>query len=740
MESNVKDRWSLAKTKNLCFRCLKQNHRGYECRSNDRCSVEGCKSTHHFHLHFDKEPSETSNEGRSATNAAFGAAGRSSNAPASVLLRTVPVWVSSDGGRRIKVNAFLDDGSDTSYMRSDVAVALGIKAPENNLALSTLTDTKVIVKSKAVSIEVSSVEGGTKRKMTVWTMNELCSGMPIPDWSRHQERWEHLKGLPFHKVPGRKTVDILMGSDHPELALALEERVGEPGEPVARKTPQGWTCIGRVPEYSNRLVREDKETSKVRIVLDSKAKFEGACLNDAMLTGPKLQRDILEVLLRFRETPVALVGDIKEMFPQVVLEEKDRRYHRLLRRDLETDREPDVYEATRLVFGDRASPFLAQFVMQRHAEELRDEYKLAAPVVLERIYMDAILDSEDTVRDAIKAREQLVKLLGRAGFQIRKWCSNRAQVLEGIPIEERASGVNLDECELPSVKTLGVQWDANTDEFSFAVDQDATSFEFTKRDGGAPYVISAKMALQEAWLESLDWDEGFLERLNATLEDASKLAYAAVTYVRFENEDGLVEVSFVAAKAKVAPIRAISIPRLELMAAGLGLKLAECVSRILDIPLSQHTFWSDSMDVIYWIHGQSRRYKPFVANRVSTFHEKTSPQQWRHVPGKENSADGATRGLNIEELNREHRWFRGPDFLEEGESEWPKKRSDSIQQSEEAEIETNKMSAVYSSRQKRIEQLLDPEKYSSWMRLLRVTAYVMRFIAKLKKKRKKNSE
>ena len=105
----------------------------------------------------------------------------------------------------------------------------------------------------------------------------------------------------------------------------------------------------------------------VRIVFDSAARCKGTSFNDKMLTGPKLQQDVLKILLRFRCKPVALVADIKEMFSQVVLAEKDRKYHRLLWRDPDITKPVDVYEAVRLTFGDRASPYLAQFVVRSHA-------------------------------------------------------------------------------------------------------------------------------------------------------------------------------------------------------------------------------------------------------------------------------------------------------------------------------------------------------------------------------------
>ncbi|KAK3755685.1 hypothetical protein QZH41_008942, partial [Actinostola sp. cb2023] len=611
-QATTPDRWRIAKQKRLCYRCLGRGHDGRNCQSKGHCNVNGCQGTHHFHLHYEKLRVQPSQDEKATTaSATTNAAAANLRPPGAVLLRTVPVTLIGGRGQRIKVNAFLDDGSDTSYLRSDVATALGLHAKEDQLRLSTLTDSDVKLRSKSVEFEIESLDGKTKREVRAWTMSEICQGMPIPDWNRHKNEWNHLKGIPFLRVPGRKTIDILIGSDYPELALALEERIGRLGEPVARRTPLGWTCVGRVADVDERrttahartffsqdvmqcnideqlrrmwdidslgvcptdnellspderlatnkaiesrrkiddryeiaipwkedvptlpdnrkqaesrllsletslkkkpqiaerykevmdanikkgyiqkvepheedtkpswylphfpVVREDKQTTKVRIVYDSAAKYEGICLNDVMLTGPKLQRDILEVLLSFRQRPVALVADIKEMFCQVLLAEKDRRYHRLLWRDLDDARPPDVYEA-------------------------------APPVVLENMYMDDVLHSAETEAEAIKTREQLTELLSRAGFEIRRWCSNKANVLKDVPEEDRVSGVNIEESELPN---------------------------------------------------------------------ASQAAYAAVTYIRYEQIDGNTEISFVAAKAKVTPIKAISIPRLELMATVMGVRL-----------------------------------------------------------------------------------------------------------------------------------------------------------------------
>ena len=125
-----------------------------------------------------------------------------------------------------------------------------------------------------------------------------------------------------------------------------------------RKVEPGEVDVGAswyLPHFP--VVREDKKTTKVRIVYDSAARYGGISLNDTMLPGPKLQQEISDVLLRFRKNPVALVADTTEMFSQVVMEKQDRLYHRFLWRGLDLTRPPEVYEAMRLLFGDRASQY-----------------------------------------------------------------------------------------------------------------------------------------------------------------------------------------------------------------------------------------------------------------------------------------------------------------------------------------------------------------------------------------------
>ena len=136
------------------------------------------------------------------------------------------------------------------------------------------------------------------------------------------------------------------------------------------------------------VVRMDRTTTKVRIVFDCSAKTDGVSLNDIICAGPKLQRDLFDVLVRFRRNPVALVCDIQEMYLQIEIEEADRPYFRFLWRDREVSREPDVYEFSRVVFGKNSAPIESQFVARENARRHQKEFPQAAETIMNSTYMD----------------------------------------------------------------------------------------------------------------------------------------------------------------------------------------------------------------------------------------------------------------------------------------------------------------------------------------------------------------
>ena len=489
---------------------------------------------------------------------------------------------------------------------------------------------------------------------------------------------------------------------------------------------------------------------------------------------------MFDVLLRFRRYPVAIACDISEMYLRVRLHPKDRSYHRFLWRDLDLDKSPCVYEFTRLVFGVNASPFLAQYVSQFHAQLFQQSHQRAAETILKSTYMDDSMDSVTDEDEGIKLYKELSDLWKRAGMFTHKWLSNSSTVLKEIPQQDRVKELELDRNNLIVAKTLGVLWTATEDVFTFNFTTVEQELRFTKRSFLkkiamlfdplgflGPFIIRAKILMQEIWIEGLGWDDTLPDEMNKkiktwfdelkdlgkvkvprtlqgrgivksiflhTFVDASESAYGAVVYVRTEYDDKVL-ISLAAAKTRVSPLKAVSIPRLELMGAHLGSTLAHSVGKVLSITKQQMIFWTDSMDVLWWIRGYSRVYKPFVANRVGDIQSCSDPEQWRYVPTGNNPADYLTRGLRANELGEKKNWWTGPEYLRSPEEKWPvnkgcKPSGFVVKEIRKKYAGCNDGTSLVISNLScdKTEWRLDPKRYSSWTRLLRVFSWVNRFI------------
>ena len=358
-----------------------------------------------------------------------------------------------------------------------------------------------------------------------------------------------------------------------------------------------------LPHFS--VVILDKSTTKVRIVFDCSAKCDGVSLNDEIHAGPKLQQDLFDVLLRFRRDPEAVACDIKEMYMQISIEEQDRPYFRMLWRDLNENRDPEVYEFSRIVFGKNSAPMEAQFVVQENARKHQELFPLAAETVLKSTYMDDSLDSAENDDQGIRLYHELKDLWAKANMQARKWVSNSSKVMAEIPEQDQAREMTISEGSTPTTKTLGLSWNSKDDVFTVPMTS-PRRLQITKRNVLrkiatvfdplgfiSPFVVSAKMLLQELWSRGYGWDDEIqdelatkivtwfnqLESLSTidiprclrfalpvkkkeivTFVDASKTAYGAVSYLRTEYEDNQVSCRLIATKSKVAPLNPTTIP------------------------------------------------------------------------------------------------------------------------------------------------------------------------------------
>ncbi len=272
-------------------------------------------------------------------------------------------------------------------------------------------------------------------------------------------------------------------------------------------------------------------------------------------------------------------------------------------------------------------------------------------------------------------------------------------------------------------------------------------------------MVKVKILLQRLWEAGVDWDEPVPPLIQETWErwrlelpslsrklisrcyfpkdariasiqlhgfsDASESAYAGVVYLRMADTDKNVHVSLVMAKTKVAPLKRLTIPRLELCGANLLANLLHHVQRVLSIPSADVFAWTDSTIVLSWLSGSTRRFKTFVGNRVSNIVDLVPPNHWRHVAGAENPADSASRGMLPSELLDHNLWWDGPRWLRQPKSYWPcqPKLDKTPVPSEEKEIET---SLIAFTSVPPFLPILD--RFSSFVRLTRVTAWVFRFI------------
>lgn len=205
--------------------------------------------------------------------------------------------------------------------------------------------------------------------------------------------------------------------------------------------------------------------------------------------------------------------------------------------------------------------------------------------------------------------------------------------------------------------------------------------------------------------------------------DASERAYAAVTYLRVVRSNGAVEVHLVATKSKMAPLKQVTLPRLELCAAALLARLVVYVKRILDIKTAP-VLWSDSTVALGWIRGHPSVWKTYVANRISEIQTILPDVVWRHTPGRDNPADCASGGLSPRELVDHPLWWRGPAWLREGSlpGTCPREAEDGL----ELPDHRTRVHAVFVPRHEIAEEEI-LGRFSSLSRLLRVTAWCLRW-------------
>ena len=212
--------------------------------------------------------------------------------------------------------------------------------------------------------------------------------------------------------------------------------------------------------------------------------------------------------------------------------------------------------------------------------------------------------------------------------------------------------------------------------------------------------------------------------------DASQTGYGAVIYMRSVSVTGEIHCSFIVARSRVAPIKPVTIPRMELVAAVVGVELTTFLKRELDLKLNNTIFWTDSTSVLQYIKSSSKRFKTFVANRIATIQAGSSPLQWKNVGTAHNPADIASRGISPSCLASCTSWLKGPDFLWKDEDAWPVipigLPSTTPVDPELLKVHQVNCTNTFDTASDKVTLYRLLTHYSSWSRLRRAVAYLLR--------------
>ena len=517
-----------------------------------------------------------------------------------------------------------------------------------------------------------------------------------------------------------------------------------------------------------------KKPQKLRVVFDGSPTLHGQSLNNNLLHGPDLTNSLIGVLCRFRKEDIALMCDIEAMFHQFRVSPHHRDFLRFLWwPNGELSEEPAEFRMTAHLFGATSSPACANFALKKIADDFQEEcgYE-AAQFVRGNFYVDDGLTSVPTEEDCIALVQKTQQLCQKGALRLHKFTSNSRRVIQTIQQADRATTVRdmdlTSDC-LPMERALGVEWCAEVDTFRFQIN---LGNKGTTRRGIlstvcsifdplgliAPVTLVGKQILQELCRQGLDWDDPIPEPLEMKYQqwvsdlthlgeitinrcykpqdfgpvvtaelhnfsDASLVGYGQCSYLRLLNAKGKVQCSLVLGKARVTPLKAVTIPRLELTAAVLSTRIATLLANELQFDNLKQFYWTDSKVVLSYIQNEEKRFHVYVANRISEIRERSEVDQWNHVPTDLNPADSASRGLTTCEL-KQSTWLTGPEFLWEPQISYPSNETATLKLGEDdPEVKQARSLATQCSFAEN--PVLDYlRNLSSWKKMCRLVAYL----------------
>lgn len=555
------------------------------------------------------------------------------------------------------------------------------------------------------------------------------------------------------------------------------EKLGHMSE-ISMKTSsdiQSKPPIYYIPHHC--VEKPESTTTKLRVVFDAACKTAtGLSLNNVLKVGPTIQEDLFSILIRFRKHSVVLVGDLSKMYRQILISEDERDLQRILWRNSPSE-EVRHFQLNTVTYGTASASFLATRCLLQIANDVAENSRAESDIIRSDFYVDDLLTGDANVDSLRQLKLSICDILLSYGFELRKLQSNDARVLgdadRGVHDHSKYS-ISNDLC----VKTLGVSWLPGVDMFEYDSQNPVLDHKITKRSILSfiakmydpygilgPIGIRSKLIIQKLWQLRIDWDDDIPKDLASEwielkheisqvgqmriprhalvkepriiemhgFSDASERAYGCCIFLRSIDADGHIESHLLCAKSRVSPLKVLSLPRLELLGALLLSRLfAKCVEA-LKLNISQTFLWTDSTIVLCWIGNEPKAWKTFVANRVAEIQQHTRVNDWYYISSNENPADIISRGSSLKGLVNSQLWLHGPQFLLKP-SQWPKRSNISYFTKLNSPVPEIRALVIVQDANVHFDIF---EKFSSLNRLIRVTAYCLRFIANCSVNREK---
>lgn len=469
--------------------------------------------------------------------------------------------------------------------------------------------------------------------------------------------------------------------------------------------------------------------------------------------------------MRFRKHKYVMSGDIAKMYRQVLIKPEQRNLQRIIWRENPYDK-INHYKLNTVTYGTSSAPLI----------QIAIDNEISSPAISQIIkkdfYVDNLLTGSNSVDDLLIKQQEICNLISQAGFELRQWLSNSEEFLNQIQINKELSSGILNFGENEQTKTLGVFWNAKCDTIEYSTLSLNDNNIITKRKILSiisqifdplgllgPIIVVAKILMQKLWQKRLSWDESVPQILYSTwinfqnsliqlndikiprcvllsnpilveihgFSDASESAYGTCIYIRCQDQLGNITSNLLCAKSRVAPLKKITIPRLELCGALLMAQLYNKVLLSMDINITNYYLWCDSTIVLCC---PPNKWKTFVSNRVSTIQNFTNKSNWFHVESQENPADKLSRGMKCDQIVNCEIWWHGPSWLTQSKNTWNLELPNTKINSKVLEQKSVKPNTqTYTTTNKEFDIFT---KFSSFIKLQRVWAYCLRFISNLR--------